>query len=230
MGDSTAALAKMPRLVAGLGNPGREYARTRHNAGFLALDLLAARHGVRWEESRPWKAKWARTPDGVILLQPWTYMNLSGEAVGTVARFYKIEPEEVLVVSDDTALPLGRLRLRPGGSDGGHNGLASVAQHLGTIEYPRLRIGVGAASPGEMVSHVLGGFRPEEQAALDESLVRAAEAAEVACREGVSAAMNRFNAPPAPPRPKKPRPPRAPAEIPAADPIPAATPVTDPAR
>ncbi|MBS0659762.1 MAG: aminoacyl-tRNA hydrolase [Verrucomicrobia bacterium] len=195
-----------PRLVAGLGNPGREYERTRHNVGFLVLDELARRQRVSLVEQRAWKGRHARTDAGTHLLQPLTFMNLSGEAVGALARFHKIPAHEVLVVSDDTALPLGRLRLRLGGSDGGHNGLRSIADHLDTTDFPRLRVGVGSASPGEQVSHVLGTFRPDEQEALAETIVRAADAVETAVQQGLETAMNRFNRPPAAPRPLKPVP------------------------
>ncbi len=192
---AAAALQTRPRLVAGLGNPGREYDRTRHNVGFLVLDELAARSGVRLEENRAWKSRYARASDGRHLLQPLTFMNLSGEAVAGVARYFKIPTAEVLVVSDDTALPLGRLRLRPGGSDGGHNGLRSVIEHLDTSDFPRLRIGVGAATGGELVSHVLGRFSPDEEPAVQAAVRRAADAVETACAHGLEMAMNAFNRP-----------------------------------
>lgn len=192
-----------PRLVAGLGNPGREYERTRHNVGFLVLDELARRQRVSLVEQRAWKGRHARTDGGTHFLQPLTFMNLSGEAVGALARFHKIPAHEVLVVSDDTALPLGKLRLRLGGSDGGHNGLRSIADHLDTTDFPRLRVGVGSAAPGEQISHVLGGFRPDEQEALQSTIQRAADAVETAVEHGLETAMNRFNRPPAPPAPPK---------------------------
>lgn len=196
-----------PRLVAGLGNPGREYERTRHNVGFLVLDELARRQRVSLVEQRSWKGRHARTERGTHLLQPLTFMNMSGEAVGSLARFHKIPAHEVLVVSDDTALPLGRLRLRLGGSDGGHNGLRSISDHLDTTDFPRLRVGVGSAAPGEQISHVLGGFRPDEQEALQASITRAADAVETAVEHGIEKAMNRFNRPPE--QPKAPKPPKA---------------------
>jgi PTH1 family peptidyl-tRNA hydrolase len=192
---AAAALQTRPRLVAGLGNPGREYDRTRHNVGFLVIDELAARSGVRLEENRAWKSRHARTPDGRHFVQPLTFMNLSGEAVAGVARYFKIPTAEVLVVSDDTALPLGRLRLRPGGSDGGHNGLRSVIDHLDTSDFPRLRIGVGSASGNELVSHVLGRFSTEEEPAVQAAVRRAADAVETACAHGLEKAMNEFNRP-----------------------------------
>jgi PTH1 family peptidyl-tRNA hydrolase len=164
---AAAALQTRPRLVAGLGNPGREYDRTRHNVGFLVLDELAARSGVRLEENRAWKSRYARASDGRHLLQPLTFMNLSGEAVAGVARYFKIPTAEVLVVSDDAALPLGRLRLRPGGSDGGHNGLRSIDAHLGD-DYWRVRMGVGHPGLKDLVRHyVLHDFAKEERPLIE---------------------------------------------------------------
>jgi PTH1 family peptidyl-tRNA hydrolase len=180
------------RLLVGLGNPGKEYAATRHNVGFMILDRLAAKAGVEFKREKAWKADLARD-GGVHLCKPMTYMNLSGEAVRATADFYKVAPEEVLVILDDMALPLGKLRLRPGGSAGGHNGLDSVIAHLGTKEVPRLRIGIGGAEPGGAIGHVLGRFAPAEQEVFEESLGRAVEAIETAQRTGLEAAMNAFN-------------------------------------
>lgn len=178
------------RLVVGLGNPGRDYAGTRHNAGFMVLDRLAPGGAFRTEKA--WKCELAREGE-LLLCKPLTYMNLSGEAVRAVSDFYRIAPAEILVISDDMALPLGKLRLRPGGSAGGHNGLRSIAEHLGTLEVPRLRIGIGAADPGASVGHVLGKFAPEERSAFDEALARAAEAVQAVRKKGLAAAMNAFN-------------------------------------
>lgn len=180
------------RLLVGLGNPGREYAATRHNAGFMVLDRLAAAAGITFKSEREWKAHLARTGD-LLLCKPMTYMNLSGRAVRAVCDFYRIEPAQVLVILDDMALPLGKLRLRPGGSAGGHNGLTSVMEHLGTKTVPRLRIGIGAAEPGAAVGHVLGRFAPEEAEAFEKSLDRAVEAIGSAQRLGFAAAMNAYN-------------------------------------
>lgn len=198
------------RLVAGLGNPGREYENTRHNIGFLVLDRLAGRLGLgAFAFSNNWQALWARGADGCLFVKPQTFMNLSGRAVAGVARYYKIPPAEILVVFDDLALPLGRLRLRPQGSAGGHNGLQSVLEFFDTAEVPRLRIGIGAAGGGRgMVGHVLGKFRPDEQPAVAEAVERACEAIECARAEGLEAAMNRFNRTDAPP--KSPPPPTSP--------------------
>ena len=182
------------RLLVGLGNPGREYAGTRHNVGFMIADRLAAKGRAEFRTEKSWKAAVAKTGD-LLLCKPLTFMNLSGESVRALSDFYKIAPEEVLVVLDDTALPLGRLRLRSEGSAGGHNGLRSVIEHLGTAVIPRLRVGIGTAEPGEAVGHVLGRFNIEEQPALEQSLDRA-EAAIACVRErGMQVAMNSFNQP-----------------------------------
>jgi PTH1 family peptidyl-tRNA hydrolase len=178
------------RLVVGLGNPGREYHETRHNVGFMIIDRLAAAAGVSLQKEG--KAELARTPE-FLLCKPLSYMNVSGEVVGSLTRFYKMEPAEVLIVLDDMALPLGKLRLRPGGSAGGHNGLKSVIQHLGTNAVPRLRIGIGDAAHGAAVNHVLGHFAPEEREELGAGLNRALDAIIFAHRNGVPAAMNQFN-------------------------------------
>lgn len=177
------------RLVVGLGNPGREYHETRHNVGFMIVDRLAAAAGVPLRKDG--KAELARTPD-FLLCKPLSYMNVSGEVVGPLAHYYKLKPAEILVVLDDMALPLGKLRLRPGGSAGGHNGLKSIIQHLGTNEIPRLRIGIGGAAHGA-VDHVLGRFAPEEREELGAGLNIALDAIAFLHRHGMPAAMNQFN-------------------------------------
>ncbi|HEV7404218.1 MAG TPA: aminoacyl-tRNA hydrolase [Chthoniobacteraceae bacterium] len=178
------------RLVVGLGNPGREYHETRHNVGFMIIDRLAAAAGLPLRKDG--KAELARTPE-FLLCKPLSYMNVSGEVVGPLARYYKIEPAEMLVVLDDMALPLGKLRLRPGGSAGGHNGLKSIIQHLGTNEIPRLRIGIGGAAHGAAVDHVLGRFAPEEREELGVGLNLALDAIACVRRHGLQPAMNQFN-------------------------------------
>ncbi len=182
------------RLIAGLGNPGREYQRTRHNVGFMVLDRLAADANLRWDFSSKWNAGWAKSD--VIMVKPATFMNRSGQAVAAIANFYKIAASEVLVVLDDLALPLGRLRVRAQGSSGGHNGLESVIEHFGTEAVPRLRIGIGAAPSHGAVDYVLGRFFEEEQPLLDATIKRAAEAVKCAVDKGPIAAMNVFNQPP----------------------------------
>lgn len=179
------------RLVVGLGNPGREYADTRHNVGFMLLDRLASRDRADWRHERRWQADVAKAGT-VYLTKPLTYMNLSGQTVRSIADFHKIEPAQILVVLDDFALPLGKLRFRPTGSSGGHNGLQSVIEHLGTPAVPRLRIGIGSAERAA-VDHVLGRFALEEREPLAQSLGRALEAIDCAQTRGLDAAMNHYN-------------------------------------
>ncbi len=178
------------RLIAGLGNPGREYEETRHNAGFMIIDRLAQRAGVTLRNESKWDAA-VGNANGVILCKPLSYMNLSGVPLAAVARFYKVEPAQVLAIFDDVALPLGRIRIRASGSAGGHNGMTSILQHVGDV--PRLRIGIGAADGRAMVQHVLGKFSADERPALTESLDRAVAAIDCLQRDGIAAAMNQFN-------------------------------------
>ncbi len=185
-------------LIVGLGNPGREYARTRHNAGFMVLDGLAARWKAGWTLEKKFDARIAKANrDGsqILLCEPQTYMNLSGEAVGAVAAFKKIPAARVLVAVDDADLPFGEIRLRPGGSSGGHHGLESIEQHLRTRDYARQRIGIGRDNPGvrEIAGHVLSQFRSDEQELLEKVLQKACEQIECWLDAGVTQAMNRFN-------------------------------------
>ncbi len=184
-------------LLVGLGNPGAKYASTRHNMGFLALDGLADREGFRFNKLRfrAWTALWRLGGEQVLVMKPQTYMNLSGESVGEAARFYKIPPERVLVISDDVSLPAGKLRIRASGSAGGHNGLKNIIQHLGTDRFPRIKVGVGSPDRAEydMVDWVIGKPMGEDQKVLMEALDRAGEAAKVCITEGIDRAMNRFN-------------------------------------
>jgi PTH1 family peptidyl-tRNA hydrolase len=186
-----------PRLIVGLGNPGPEYRDTRHNVGFMILDRLAAREGAPFRRERRWKAEVTQF-GSTLLCKPLTFMNLSGESVRPLSSFYKIEPTEILVVLDDMALPLGRLRIRPSGSAGGHNGLQSIIENFGTQAIPRLRVGIGAAL-GEAISHVLGRFALDEAATLEQSLARAVDAIDCARSLGLAAAMNLYNKNPANP-------------------------------
>jgi peptidyl-tRNA hydrolase, PTH1 family len=183
--------ASVFRLIVGLGNPGRQYFGTRHNAGFLIADELARRFATEFRFEPKWDAEVAPC-GGRLLMKPQTFMNLSGEAVENYARYHRISPSEVLVVLDDAAIPLGELRLRPSGSAGGHNGLESVLMHLATESVPRLRFGIGSAS-GALVDHVLGKFQTAELAAVEASVSRAADAAEFASAHGLEAAMNLYN-------------------------------------
>ncbi len=179
-------------MVVGLGNPGSEYERTRHNIGFAVLDRLASDAGVNWERSAKWGAAWAKAGDA-LLVKPMTYMNRSGGPALAVAQFYKVAPPEMLIVLDDIALELGRLRLRLKGSPGGHNGLESIIVNFGTEEIPRLRIGIGAVPGGSAVDWVLGRFFEEEMPAVQKAVVRAADAVKAAIDKGVVSAMNTFN-------------------------------------
>jgi PTH1 family peptidyl-tRNA hydrolase len=186
------------KLVVGLGNPGARYAGTRHNIGFAVIDQLASRVAPDAAfESSPADAvqlRWRRAGDDVLLTKPLTFMNLSGEAVGGLMRYYKVPPEHLLIVCDDVNLPLGRLRARARGSEGGHNGLRSVAQHLGTTEYPRLRVGVGRGdNRRDLADHVLARFDPEELPGVHDAIARAADAVERWSSDGLSAMMNVFN-------------------------------------
>lgn len=180
------------KIIVGLGNPGREYAETRHNVGFMVVDRLAARFGAVWKADKARKAELAAGP-GVLLVKPQTYMNASGESVGPLMRYFKFTPGQVFVVYDDISFPVGAMRLRAGGSAGGHNGMKSLIAHLGTEKFPRLRVGIGVPGQKNMIGHVLGKFTPEERPLLEETLAKAEEAAFVTLKEGFQAAANRFN-------------------------------------
>ena len=184
-------------LVVCLGNPGDRYENTRHNVGFMVADELAERQRAPIQKLR-FKALtnlFTISGEKVLVMKPVTYMNLSGEAVRPAADFYRLPPDHVLVVSDDTALPVGRLRIRRGGSAGGHNGLKSVIQHLGTDQFPRIRVGVGEKPHPDydMADWVLGHFQGEDKKAMDAAVKRAADAVECLIGEGIDRAMSRFN-------------------------------------
>lgn len=180
------------RIVAGLGNPGSRYAGTRHNVGFRVLDALALRWNAVFSLVSRWQADCAQH-DGLLLIKPLTFMNRSGEPLSGLSRFYRIDPPQVLVVVDDTALPVGTLRLRLRGSAGGHNGLRSVIQHFGTEDFPRLRIGVGSPETGPLEKFVLARFTSAEEDAIGPAVIRAAEATDHACKAGIESAMNIYN-------------------------------------
>ena len=186
------------RLIVGLGNPGAEYARTRHNAGFLLVELLAKRWRADWANERKFRSRVARTErDGrrVVLSEPQTFMNASGEAVGALVKFYQLQPQsELVVVMDDADLPLGEIRLRPAGSSGGHHGLESIEQHLGSREYGRLRIGIGRKDGArEITGHVLGRLSAGEMTMMEKVLARAADQLECWLAHGLQKAMSQFN-------------------------------------
>lgn len=184
------------KLIVGLGNPGAKYDGTRHNVGFATLDVLARRHGAAFDAAprgiEAMAGKW-RAADAV-LGKPLTFMNLSGTAIVGLLRFYKIEIPDLLVIVDEVQLETGRIRIRPSGSAGGHNGLKSVIASLGTMEFSRLRIGVGRGDERrDLADHVLARFDAEERPVIDEAVARAADTAELFVAEGVVAAMNRYN-------------------------------------
>jgi PTH1 family peptidyl-tRNA hydrolase len=182
-------------MVAGLGNPGAPYKGTRHNAGFAVVDELARRGSVVFE-SAPADAliaKWRRTDEMVLLVKPLTFMNLSGQAVGELARYFKIDLADLLIVVDEVQLPLGKLRARARGSAGGHNGLKSVIAHLGD-EFSRLRVGVGRGEgQRNLADHVLSRFEKDEAAEVERMTARAADATEMFITSGIGAVMNTFN-------------------------------------
>jgi peptidyl-tRNA hydrolase, PTH1 family len=192
------------KLIVGLGNPGSEYRDTRHNVGFKVVDELQRRYGLEWAmaPSQVPDAFVAKRygADPLLLAKPLTYMNRSGEAVGALARYYGIAPEDLLIVVDEVALPFGRLRARARGSAGGHNGLKSVIQGLGTTEFPRLRLGVGRGDDRrDLADHVLSKFGADERAALESFIIRAADAAAMFAAAGILTVMNAFNPDPAGP-------------------------------
>jgi PTH1 family peptidyl-tRNA hydrolase len=185
-------------LIVGLGNPGREYARTRHNAGFLAVEKLAERWRVGWTERKKFNARVARADHNghkLLLCQPHTWMNASGEAIRALVEYYQIPLTQTLMVVDDADLPLGEVRMRSSGSSGGHHGLESVEQHLGTRAYPRLRIGIGrtAAAEREITDYVLGPFHRGEQTLVEKVLDRASDQIECWVNDGIAKAMSQFN-------------------------------------
>ena len=184
-------------LIVGLGNPGEKYENTRHNVGFQVVEELAERQSAPIQRLK-FKALtnlMSISGEQVLVMKPVTYMNLSGEAVRPAADFYKILPDHILVISDDTALDVGRLRIRRGGSAGGHNGLKSIIQHLGTDQFPRLRVGVGQKPHPDydLADWVLGKFQGDDKQAIDAAVKRAADAAECLLKEGLDRTMNRFN-------------------------------------
>ena len=183
------------KLIVGLGNPGPEYANTRHNAGFLAAEAIARRHGLIGVRQKFHAGVLEGPVAGhkVMLMQPLTYMNRSGLAVGEAAAFYKLDPADVMVLVDDLAFACGQLRVRATGSAGGHNGLKDIERVLGTRDYPRVRIGIDPRGRVPQVDYVLGRFTEDQLEAVDTALFRVADAVECWLTDGVDAAMNRFN-------------------------------------
>lgn len=187
------------KLIIGLGNPGREYEQTRHNVGFRIVDRLAEQQGWKWErQGRALLANGSIGPEKVVLVKPITFMNNSGEAVGELMRWYKVQPEDILIVYDDLDLPVGRVRLRSDGKAGGHNGLDSAIRHLHTNCFPRLRVGIGRPSNTRMetVDYVLGVPAADERIELATGEDRALEAIPLIIRQGLATTMNLINADP----------------------------------
>ena len=185
-------------LIVGLGNPGAEYARTRHNAGFMVVDELARRANVSWNLEKKFSARVAKRDRGerrILFAQPQTFMNASGETVGALLNFYRVPSSHLLVIVDDADLPFGEIRLRPKGSAGGHHGLESIEQHIGSQNYARLKVGIGRMADGrrEITNYVLGKFGSEEKKLLEKVLGRATDQAECWALDGIQKAMNRFN-------------------------------------
>ena len=186
------------KLIAGLGNPGRAYEGTPHNVGYDVVEILRERHGGSFSDDREFKGRVAKVSVGrvpVLLVQPTTFMNLSGECIAPLAHYYRVEPKDVTVVVDDAELPPGRMRIRADGGDGGHNGLASVIQHLGTQGFPRIRVGIGRGefAHRDLAKHVLGRMSPEERSIVDRVLPVAADAATAIVLRSVGEAMNQYN-------------------------------------
>ncbi len=191
------------KLIIGLGNPGRDYVNNRHNVGFKCVDLFAREHGIsltqRGARSKLGTGEVAGTR--IVLAKPQTFMNLSGEAVSALVRRYKLSPQDILVIHDDLDLPLGKIRIREKGSSGGHNGLKSIISHLGTQDFPRIRVGIslaegsdGAAAPEvDAIEHVLSDFTDAEKTVMREVYLRVAAAIECVLTEGIAAAMNKYN-------------------------------------
>ena len=183
-------------VIAGLGNPGKDYEYTRHNMGFLVVDELAERHGIRVNKIKYHGLLGDGTIAGqkVLLVKPLTYMNLSGECIGEVLRFYKVPPENFLVIYDDISLPIGGVRMREKGSAGGHNGVKSLIQHLGTDAFPRIKVGVGEKPAGwDLADHVLSRFPAADGPRLEEAIDRAVKGVELFLQKGPAVAMSRTN-------------------------------------
>ena len=195
-----AAQIVIPQLIVGLGNPEPKYEQTRHNIGFAAVDAASSAWVIPLSENRKFQAAFGEGKlgaDKIRLLKPLTYMNNSGQAIRAVTDWYKLPPSSVLVIYDDMDLPLGKIRLRKSGSAGGHNGMKSAIAHLGTQNFPRLRIGIGkpeaAIKDASTVSYVLGRFSPGENQIVSQALQLVLEAVELSIKQGVELAMNRYN-------------------------------------
>lgn len=188
-------------IIVGLGNPGPKYARNRHNVGFQSVDRLAESIGAKFAEKKRFKALVAEGQIGaqrVVLAKPLTFMNNSGQAVRSISQWYKIPPERILIIYDDLDLPLAKLRLRPDGKSGGHNGLGSVIQEMGTAEIPRLRIGIGRPAQGDPIDYVLGDFSRDQEPAIRDALGTVESIVRCLLEQGILRAMDSFNGAPVP--------------------------------
>ena len=181
------------KLIVGLGNPGRDYVHTRHNVGFDVLDIFARQHKTKilTRQCKAVVGSFNNFGEQVVLAKPQTYMNESGASVGELSRKYRVEPANILIIYDDMDLPLGKMRIKPSGSSGGHNGMKSIIQHLHTTEFPRIRIGIGRQ--GEAINHVLSRFNRKDREIIDFTLDRAADALDMILEEGIEQAMNVYN-------------------------------------
>lgn len=182
-------------MIVGLGNPGPEYSGTRHNVGFAAVDLLAERCHIKLDKSKHRARYGIGDLEGVsvLLVKPLTYMNLSGQAVAPLAREYSLKPERILVIADELDIPLGKLKMKPKGGPGGHNGHRSLIASLGTQEYPRIRIGIGKVNKDDTIDHVLGSFGPEEKVTINGLLARTYEICSTLVKEGLDKALSYAN-------------------------------------
>lgn len=187
-------------IIVGLGNPGKKYENTRHNMGFLAIDVLSDKYDIKVNKIKFKSLVGEGTIAGekVMLVKPQTYMNLSGEAVREVMAFYKAEPQDLIVIYDDIDIPEGTVRLRKKGSSGTHNGMRNILYHIRTENFPRIRVGIGSGKKGNLINHVIGGVSGEERLLLAEAVTKAAESAACIVEKGIEKAMNEYNV-----RPKK---------------------------
>ena len=201
-------------IIAGLGNPGKKYENTRHNMGFIAIDLLAEEFGINVDKLKfkSLVGEGRIAGQRVLLMKPQTYMNLSGEAIREAVNFYKIEPEELIIIYDDIDIPTGTFRIRKKGSAGTHNGMRSVVHQIQSDQFPRIRVGIGSETKIDLIHYVTGGISKSEKELLEDALVKSAKAAACIVEKGIDKAMNEFNVRP----PKKEKPakqkPQAPAE------------------
>ena len=183
------------KIIAGLGNPGREYEKTKHNIGFMTADLLAERLGISVTKLK-FRALIGEGRIGnekVIIMKPQTYMNLSGESVREILNFYKLDPEDLIVIYDDIDIPVGSLRIRAKGSAGTHNGMRSVVSQIKSENFPRVRVGIGSEHRGDLVDYVISGFSSKDRESVRSTIEKAADAVECIVKEGVSSAMNKYN-------------------------------------